>query len=109
MHRRGPSLLVAFPERLIVASSNRQILDRVAIDGKIVARRWSSDPNSGFCPTWTHDAPRPKASEGFQRDIARRQSDPVTRAQRGTGGSDALRLRLAWMCSRAAVKGATSS
>lgn len=28
---------------------------------------------------------------------------------RGTGGSEALRLRLAWMCSSAAVKGATSS
>jgi hypothetical protein len=28
---------------------------------------------------------------------------------RGTGGNDELRLRLAWMCSNAAVKGATSS
>jgi hypothetical protein len=30
-------------------------------------------------------------------------------AYRGTGGSEALRFRLAWMCSSAAVKGATSS
>ena len=33
----------------------------------------------------------------------------LRRAQRGAGGSDELRLRLAWICSSAAVNGATSS
>jgi hypothetical protein len=117
-------------------STSRVDPDDTAIDGEFVAHLRSSDPNSGSLPTWTLRYP-PRAlstrlqerdgtrtarchvvvprrtategSEGFERDIARYQSDPVTRAQTGTGGSDALRLRLAWMCSRAAVNEGTSS
>ena len=41
-------------------------------------------------------------------DCHARTAECVTARQKGAGGSDEVRLRLAWMCSSAAVNGATS-